>query len=71
VKIEALIFDVDGTLADTEEAHRQSFNDAFRAHELDFCWSRVVASTRRILVSSSLRSFMPRLSRGWRIPVEP
>jgi HAD superfamily hydrolase (TIGR01509 family) len=40
LRIEALIFDVDGTLADTEEAHRQSFNDAFRAHGLKFCWSR-------------------------------
>jgi HAD superfamily hydrolase (TIGR01509 family) len=39
-RIEALIFDVDGTLADTEEAHRQAFNEAFRAHGLDFCWSR-------------------------------
>lgn len=39
LRIEALIFDVDGTLADTEEAHRQSFNDAFRAHGLKFCWS--------------------------------
>lgn len=39
-RIEALIFDVDGTLADTEEAHRQAFNDAFRAHGLVFCWSR-------------------------------
>lgn len=38
--IEALIFDVDGTLADTEEAHRQAFNEAFQAHGLDFCWSR-------------------------------
>jgi HAD superfamily hydrolase (TIGR01509 family) len=37
--IEALIFDVDGTLADTEEAHRQAFNDAFQAHALEFCWS--------------------------------
>ena len=27
--IEALIFDVDGTLADTEEAHRVAFNLAF------------------------------------------
>lgn len=40
LSIEALIFDVDGTLADTEEAHRLSFNDAFRAHDLEFCWSR-------------------------------
>lgn len=39
-RIQALIFDVDGTLADTEEAHRQAFNDAFRAHGLVFCWSR-------------------------------
>lgn len=39
MRIEALIFDVDGTLADTEEAHRRSFNDAFRAHGLKFCWS--------------------------------
>lgn len=39
MRVEALIFDVDGTLADTEEAHRQSFNDAFRAHGLKLCWS--------------------------------
>jgi HAD superfamily hydrolase (TIGR01509 family) len=36
--LEALIFDVDGTLADTEEAHRQAFNEAFRAHGLEFRW---------------------------------
>src|SRR6185312_13752283 len=40
MSIEALIFDVDGTLADTEEAHRQAFNDAFRAYGLGFTWSR-------------------------------
>jgi len=27
--IDAIIFDVDGTLAETEEAHRISFNEAF------------------------------------------
>ena len=37
--IEALIFDVDGTLADTEEIHRQSFNDSFTKFELDWLWS--------------------------------
>ncbi len=36
--LEALIFDVDGTLAETEEAHRQAFNDAFRAAGLDWHW---------------------------------
>ncbi len=38
--IKALIFDVDGTLADTEEAHRESFNHAFEEHSLDWHWSR-------------------------------
>jgi HAD superfamily hydrolase (TIGR01509 family) len=40
MSIAALIFDVDGTLADTEELHRQAFNAAFRAHGLDWNWGR-------------------------------
>jgi beta-phosphoglucomutase-like phosphatase (HAD superfamily) len=35
---QALIFDVDGTLADTEELHRQAFNLAFRASRLPWSW---------------------------------
>jgi len=34
----ALIFDVDGTLADTEELHRQAFNEAFFACGVDWRW---------------------------------
>lgn len=37
--LRALIFDVDGTLADTEEAHRQAFNAAFIELELWWDWS--------------------------------
>lgn len=44
MSLEALIFDVDGTLADTEEAHRQAFNDAFLAHGLDWDWSPALYS---------------------------
>jgi beta-phosphoglucomutase-like phosphatase (HAD superfamily) len=40
LRLKALIFDVDGTLADTEEAHRGAFNEAFRQHGLDWNWSR-------------------------------
>jgi HAD superfamily hydrolase (TIGR01509 family) len=36
--LEALIFDVDGTLAETEELHRRSFNEAFRHLGLDWEW---------------------------------
>ena len=38
--IVALIFDVDGTLAETEEAHRVSFNAAFVEAGLDWVWSQ-------------------------------
>ncbi|MDA0224536.1 MAG: HAD-IA family hydrolase [Proteobacteria bacterium] len=37
--LQALIFDVDGTLADTEETHRQAFNAAFIEFELWWDWS--------------------------------
>ncbi|WP_283745694.1 HAD family hydrolase [Sideroxydans sp. CL21] len=36
--IKAIIFDVDGTLADTENAHRKSFNKAFAESGLDWNW---------------------------------
>jgi beta-phosphoglucomutase-like phosphatase (HAD superfamily) len=38
--LNALIFDVDGTLAETEEAHRQSFNEAFAAFGLGWNWDK-------------------------------
>jgi len=38
--VEALVFDVDGTLADTEEAHRVAFNLAFERQHLDWSWNR-------------------------------
>lgn len=38
-QLEAIIFDVDGTLADTEEVHRQAFNRAFKEFELDWNWT--------------------------------
>ena len=37
--LRALVFDVDGTLVDTEELHRQAFNQAFLQFELDWHWS--------------------------------
>lgn len=35
---DALVFDVDGTLADTEELHRQAFNEAFFACGVAWRW---------------------------------
>jgi len=36
----ALIFDVDGTLAETEELHRRAFNETFAAWGLPWHWDR-------------------------------
>jgi len=39
-KLQALLFDVDGTLADTErDGHRVAFNQAFKEAGLDWNWS--------------------------------
>jgi HAD superfamily hydrolase (TIGR01509 family) len=39
-ELKALIFDVDGTLAETErDAHRVAFNDTFAEYGLDWDWS--------------------------------
>ena len=40
--IKAIIFDVDGTLADTEDGHRQSFNKAFAENGLDWHWDETL-----------------------------
>jgi beta-phosphoglucomutase-like phosphatase (HAD superfamily) len=39
MQLEAVIFDVDGTLADTEEVHRRAFNRAFKEFDLDWNWT--------------------------------
>jgi HAD superfamily hydrolase (TIGR01509 family) len=38
--LSAFIFDVDGTLAETEELHREAFNAAFAGAGLDWTWAR-------------------------------
>lgn len=41
----ALIFDVDGTLAETEELHRRAFNETFAAFGLPWHWDRPLYRT--------------------------
>lgn len=40
MELEAIIFDVDGTLAETEETHRAAFNHAFRDAGLGWNWDQ-------------------------------
>lgn len=37
--LQAIVFDMDGTLADTEEIHRQAFNLAFAEFDMPWQWS--------------------------------
>jgi HAD superfamily hydrolase (TIGR01509 family) len=40
MSLKALIFDVDGTLAETEELHRAAFNQAFSEAGIDWHWTQ-------------------------------
>lgn len=52
--LKALVFDVDGTLAETEELHRRAFNDTFADYEFPWRWSR--GSTASFSPSPAARS---------------
>ena len=45
--LEALVFDVDGTVAETEDLHRRAFNLAFDEHEVELAWD--ATEYRRLL----------------------
>ena len=62
----AVIFDVDGTLAETErDGHRPAFNAAFAAHGLDITWGvleygrllKITGGKRRIAADLRARGF--------------
>ncbi len=42
IEIQCLIFDFDGTLAETEEAHRKAFNKAFNSIKLNWHWDQPI-----------------------------
>lgn len=50
MKLQGLIFDVDGTLAETEDLHRQAFNEAFADAGLDWRWDK---ATYRVLLETA------------------
>lgn len=55
---EALIFDVDGTLAETEEAHRNAFNRTFEEAGIDWFWT--AEDYRRLLKTTGGKERMRR-----------
>jgi len=68
-ELKALIFDVDGTLAETErDAHRVAFNDCFAAHHLDWHWD--VALYGELLAITGGKERMKHYHEQYR-PIEP
>lgn len=63
--LQALIFDVDGTLADTESVHLEAFNHAFRQEGLDWHWD-LPLYTQLLEISGGKE----RILHHWRV-VEP
>src|SRR5660397_259366 len=53
--LQALIFDVDGTLADTESAHRAAFNQAFAEAGKDWFWDEALYTLSLIHISEPTR----------------
>ena len=40
--LSAVLFDVDGTISETEDFHRKSFNEAFKEFNLDWFWDEAI-----------------------------
>ncbi len=68
----AMLFDVDGTLADTERAHLDAFNRAFAAAGLDWHWS--VSVYKELLAVTGgkerIRYYIDRYLPGFTTPAE-
>ncbi len=68
---EALIFDVDGTLAETEhEGHRPAFNEAFREAGLDWRWDEALYGELLAVTGGKerIRRYLERHRPGFRPP---
>lgn len=70
-QLQALLFDLDGTLADTEEdGHRPAFNAAFQAAGLDWHWDQdlyrdlLQVTGGRERIHHYIRHYQPRLPAG-------
>ncbi len=72
-KLAALIFDVDGTLADTERAHLLAFNQAFSSAGLDWHWSVPLYKDLLAITGGKerIRYYIDHLQSGFTLPADP
>jgi len=69
-ELQAVLLDVDGTLADTEELHRQAFNHAFAAAGLDWVWSEALYHELLAVTGGKerIRYYLERWRPDYRLP---
>ena len=69
-ELQALLLDVDGTLADTEDIHRQAFNAAFAEAGLDWVWDQALYGELLAVTGGKerIRYFLERERPGYRLP---
>jgi HAD superfamily hydrolase (TIGR01509 family) len=70
--LQALLLDVDGTLADTEEIHRQAFNAAFTEAGLDWVWDPALYHELLAVTGGKerIRYFLQRERPDFRLPAD-
>ena len=64
MKLSAVLFDVDGTIAETEEYHRKSFNESFKEFNLDWFWDEAIYK-ELINVGGGKERIMYHIKRAW------
>ena len=70
-RLKALLFDVDGTLADTErDGHRPAFNAAFREAGLDWEWDEATYGELLAVTGGKerIRFYLQEFLEGFRVP---
>ena len=62
--LSAVIFDVDGTISETEELHRKSFNESFKEFNLDWFWDEAIYK-ELINIGSGVERIEYYIKRAW------
>lgn len=63
MKSPTLIFDIDGTFSETEETHREAFNETFAANGLPWVWDRPMY--KKLLEVTGGKERMRHYVEGW------
>jgi len=64
MELNAVFFDVDGTIAETEEYHRKSFNESFKEFSLDWFWDEAIYK-ELINIGGGKERIMFHLKKAW------